>query len=121
MKLLIDECLAVEVAERLRQAGHDAVHVVDLGLAGRVDEDVLSAALSLGRVLISADTDFGELLARSRASLPSFVLLRRTGHRPQDQAQLLIANLPAMQADLDAGAIAVITNDRIRLRSLPVS
>ena len=120
MKLLIDECLAREVAEHLAAVGHDAIHVSDRSLLGSPDEGVLAIALAEGRVLVSADTDFGELLARSGAALPSFVLLRRAGHRPSEQAAVLAANLPAIAADLDNGAVAVITNDRVRIRPLPI-
>ncbi len=51
------------VARSLEAGGHDAVHVADLGLLGAVDTEVMLAAAESDRVLISADTDFGELLA----------------------------------------------------------
>lgn len=44
----------------LADAGHDAVHVTALGLAGHIDDEVLAAARRERRVLVSADTDFGE-------------------------------------------------------------
>ncbi|MDO5661481.1 MAG: DUF5615 family PIN-like protein [Brachybacterium sp.] len=47
----------------LQHAGHDVTHVVDVDLAGHVDDDVLEAVLTDGRILVSSDTDFGELLA----------------------------------------------------------
>jgi predicted nuclease of predicted toxin-antitoxin system len=57
------------------------IHVVDSGLAGGVDDDVLESARTDGRVLVSSDTDFGELLARAGAALPSLILFgRATGH-----------------------------------------
>ena len=120
MKLLIDECLARLVADRLTAAGHDAIHVSDRSLLGRPDDTVLDLALREGRVVISGDTDFGELLAKSGARTPSVVLLRRTSHRPAEQAALLITNLPALEADLTSGAIIVISDDRIRVPNLPV-
>lgn len=46
------------------------------------------------RILVSADTDFGGLLARSGASTPSVILIRRlTGRRAAEQAAIILANL----------------------------
>jgi predicted nuclease of predicted toxin-antitoxin system len=66
------------------------------------------------------DTDFGELLATSNASLPSVVLFRRLGRTADEQAAVLLLNLGDIADDLEAGAIAVITNNQIRLRRLPL-
>ncbi|GFZ97552.1 DUF5615 family PIN-like protein [Nesterenkonia alkaliphila] len=78
------------------------------------------AAKREGRVLISADTDFGELLARSGDVLPSVVLLRRAGKAPEEQSELLVNNLPVIEPELKDGAFATITEDRIRIRPLPL-
>nr|WP_246221041.1 DUF5615 family PIN-like protein [Phytoactinopolyspora mesophila] len=90
-KLLIDECLSARLCGLLAEIGHDAVHVGDLGLLGKPDADVMAAAKEDERVVISADTDFGELLAKSGAALPSVVLLRRPGKTPEEQAAVLKA------------------------------
>jgi predicted nuclease of predicted toxin-antitoxin system len=120
LKLLIDECLSVLVAELLTASGHDAVHAADRGLLARPDDEVAALALAEDRVVVSADTDFGELLANSGATHPSFVLLRRVGHRPVEQVAALIANLPSIEHDLLEGAVAVIGDARIRVRRLPI-
>ena len=44
MKFLVDESLSLCVAEALAAAGHDAVHVTALGLAGTPDERVMTTA-----------------------------------------------------------------------------
>jgi predicted nuclease of predicted toxin-antitoxin system len=62
-------------------------------LAGQPDEKVLGRAASDGRVLLSADTDFGEILARSQSPIPSVILFRRTDRSPGALAAVLVANL----------------------------
>ena len=79
LRFLIDECLSARLGVLLSDAGHDAVHVGDLGLLGGTDETVMAAALDDRRIVVSADTDFGETLAASIAQYPSVLLLRRKG------------------------------------------
>lgn len=85
------------------------------------DPDILAHAATSGQVIISADTDFGELLAVTGATRPSVILLRSADHlTPDQQATLLIANLSAITADLHAGAAVSIARGRLRVRPLPV-
>lgn len=121
MRFLLDENLSPRLAEPLRAAGHDVTHVHEVGLSGRDDETVIARARSEKRVLISADTDFGAILARTGASAPSFVLMRRAlDRRTGEQAALILDNLVAVEADLAAGAIVVLGEQSLRIRRLPI-
>lgn len=121
MKFLLDENQSPRIAEHLVAEGHDTVHVRDLDMRTSPDEDVLAAALDAGRVLISADTDFGELLAASNADGPSVLLLRRQQQRRAHQiTALILANLDDIAEDLLSGAVVVLDDERIRIRSLPL-
>ncbi|MGH9070753.1 MAG: DUF5615 family PIN-like protein [Acidimicrobiales bacterium] len=44
MRLIVDANLAPGVARRLREAGHDPIHVFDVGLGTASDEAILAAA-----------------------------------------------------------------------------
>jgi len=69
----------------------------------------------LGRIVISADTDSGTLLAQRCTTQPSVVLFRRGAQRrPSEQVALLIANLPAVADALAAGCVVVIEPDQLR-------
>jgi predicted nuclease of predicted toxin-antitoxin system len=119
MKWLVDNALSPAISDRLSAAGHDAVHVRALALHAATDEVVFQTAVDQERVLISADTDFGALLTLRKAGRPSVVLFRRGApRRPDEQAALLLANLPSVARDLEAGAIVVFHKDRIRVRHL---
>jgi predicted nuclease of predicted toxin-antitoxin system len=120
VRFLIDESLSARVAGLLVDAGHDAVHVSDLGLLGASDTGVMAAAQRAGRCVVSVDTDFGELLAIGRHPGPSVVLLRRAPHRPDGQAKLLLDALDRVEADLEAGAVVVLGGGRARVRRLPI-
>ncbi|WP_445189321.1 DUF5615 family PIN-like protein [Pseudonocardia sp. Cha107L01] len=62
-----------------------AEHVRDHGLQAEPDEVNLEFAREHGYVVVSEDTDFGELLARQATAAPSFVLLRTNGPMQPDE------------------------------------
>jgi predicted nuclease of predicted toxin-antitoxin system len=122
VKFLIDNALSPIVGTVLREAGHDAVHVRDRGLHAAKDDVLFDLAAGEERVLVSADTDFGTLLARRAASRPSVVLFRHgADHRPRVQAEILLSNLPNLTEALAQGSLVTIEPTRVRIRRLPLA
>ena len=121
MRLLLDNNLSPRLVDVLSKEGWDIVHVGSRGLRAASDRVVLQRTRDDGRVLVSADTDFGTLLAASHESGPSVVLVRRViGRRVEQLAGLLVANLPQVADDLRHGSIVVIGDASLRIRRLPI-
>jgi very-short-patch-repair endonuclease len=65
----------------LQQAGHDAMHVRSIGLQHADDDVIFERAALEHRIVVSADADFGTLLAVRSSRQPSVIQFRGEGSR----------------------------------------
>ena len=63
MKFLADENIALAVVSFLRKQGHDVASITEIS-PGSSDASVLLKAEEEQRILVTSDTDFGELVYR---------------------------------------------------------
>jgi hypothetical protein len=61
VKFKLDENLPASSASALIGSGHDVDSLIDEGLAGAPDTDVVAAATAAARVLISLDRGLGDI------------------------------------------------------------
>lgn len=75
MRWLADECVAASVVAHLREAGHDVTYMAEIAPAA-TDPAAIARAHHEGRLLLTEDKDFGELVFRWNWPVPGLILLR---------------------------------------------
>ena len=120
MKFLADMGVSPRSVEYLRRRGYDAVHLSEEGLERLADSEVLAKGRAEGRVVLTHDLDFGELMAASGAELPSVVIFRLRDMRPERVNRYLEEVIGRYGELLERGAIVSVGEGRIRVRSLPI-
>jgi predicted nuclease of predicted toxin-antitoxin system len=120
MKLLLDQGLPRSTVGHLAVAGIVAEHVGDMGMSSATDKAILDFARQRQAVLVTLDADFHQLLATSRATTPSIVRIRIEGLKGDQLAVVLAQVIATASAELGAGAVASVSTNRIRVRTLPI-
>ncbi|HEX2270944.1 MAG TPA: DUF5615 family PIN-like protein [Pyrinomonadaceae bacterium] len=116
MKFLIDRCAGRILADWLRNEGHDVVESRELG-PDPGDRFLLEWASKEARILVTIDTDFGELVFLE--NLPHAGLVRLPDV-PSHERQLIMKDLLTRhKSDLENGAIITVRGGRIRISKGP--
>ena len=116
MKFLADMGISPKTVAFLQGLGDDAAHLHDHGLERLQD----AAILETGRVLLTHDLNFGELVAASGARLPSVVVFRLRNMHPDRVNRYLHRIITDHHDSLRQGAIISVTEAKIRVRPLPL-
>lgn len=120
MKFLGNMGISMRTIFWLREQGHDAIHLRELGLQRLPDADILVRARQENRVILTMDLDFGQLLAVSRDTLPSVILFRLDDERSENVNARLEETIQIAAGALAEGAIASVDEESIRVRHLPL-
>jgi predicted nuclease of predicted toxin-antitoxin system len=120
MRFLGDVGVSTSTLKALREAGYDAVHVREQNLHRLPDSAILRNAFEEGRILITFDLDFGDLLAFSRSSFPSVIIFRLHNQTPLNVTRRLFDLLSMEGPRIKAGALVIVEDSRYRVRRLPI-
>lgn len=112
MNFLIDRCAGRRLAEWLRRAGHDALEARTLG-PDPGDRALLELAESLGRVVVTLDTDFGELIYLH--DVPHAGLVRLPDVPAERRIALMSEVIERHRGDLEERAVVTVRGGRIRV------
>lgn len=120
MKFLIDMPASPELVPWLQERGHEAVHAKDINLGTASDSTIMNQAVNEERTVITADLDFGTLLAQSGSDAPGVILFRGGNYSEAEMRELVARVLETVKPDVLKHSIAVVDKRRIRVTRLPL-
>ena len=106
MLFMVDAQLPPSLAEALRQAGRQAVHLVDLGLLAATDQQIWDEAVSRSAILVTKDRDFPLRRAASNDG-PTILWVRVGNIGNRKLIELTLRALPAVISAVERGEVVI--------------
>lgn len=115
--LLADEHIPDQSVRILKDAGHDVVSIAR-DFQSIEDIEIIALANREGRIIVSCDSDFGELIFNQGIRCETGVIYFRI-HKftPEEPANIILHRLNEMETVFD-GSFTVLTRTTIRQREL---
>ncbi len=117
MKFKLDKNLPVEAAEVFRAAGHEAATVHEQQLSGATDQEVMYVCRREQRALITLDMDFANVTAYPPKQFSGILVLRLRSQSTQSVSGALRRVVPLLAETKLIGALWIVEEDRVRIRS----
>lgn len=117
MKFLANENFPISSVRLLRNTGYDIVSIAE-DMSGAKDQDVLARAHKEGRIILTFDKDYGELIYKQRLHTPVGIAFFRFGPSyPEESAEYLLG---ALEKSISLqNKFTVIEKGRIRQKHFP--
>ena len=116
MKFLLDVSASSEnMRTTLTRLGHDVISASDM-VPGTADEEILAVAAEEGRILVTEDKDFGELVFVHR--LPHPCIIRFTEMRVEEKVAAMVELIDLHKDAMNDGAMIVVTRSQYRIRHI---
>ena len=120
MRIVIDMNLTPLWVEVFAQHGFEAVHWQQVGNPRAPDHEIMQWARDNGYSVFTHDLDFGAILAATGADAPSVIQVRTQDVTPNHLETIIVAALQQYEEPLNAGALIVVDEAKLRVRVLPI-
>lgn len=114
MNILVDVSAGQAITDAILALGHDSVAVRDRD-PKMADDAILAWAVAEGRIVVTMDKDFGELVFRSGQPHAGVLLLRLEAARAPERARV-VTDIFTQYGDQLPGRFSVYQDGRLRVR-----
>jgi predicted nuclease of predicted toxin-antitoxin system len=112
----VDENLPVEIAQLLREAGHEVATVLDQDLGGRDDRAVAAICQQEARTLVTLDLDFADIRTYAPAHYAGMVVLRLQRQDKPHILEVFARVIPLLSQEPLAQRLWIVEEYHIRIR-----
>jgi len=116
LKFLIDANMPRLITRSLVALGYDVVDIRDVERPGIADECISEIARQEGRVILTRDQDFGNVLLYPPGLHSGIVVLKTRAQSSESIKDLLISFLSEIGEDEIYGSLIVLEKHRYRIR-----
>jgi len=116
MRFLTDENVYPQIVESIRQLSHDVLDIKEQNLFSISDGDVIKMAQNTGRILITFDKDFSNIIMYPPCQYPGIIVLRLSRLMIEDAVNQLIEFIRRLSVEQINGKLAIVEPDRVRFR-----
>ena len=120
MRIIADMHISPSTVQRLIDLGHDAIRVDAVLPNNAPDRDIVAWAATNGRVVLTQDLDFSDIIALSGATQPSVITLRLADSRAENVNVVLESVLHRLENCVESGVFVTVEDGRTRTRRLPI-
>jgi predicted nuclease of predicted toxin-antitoxin system len=113
--------ISYQVAQWLNSVGHDAIHISNEGHHTLDDHLIVEKAITENRIILTADMDFGQILAFTKSSLVSVIQFRLFDLSPTNIISKLNIVFNNFTTEMTADPVIItIQQNKIRIKKLPL-
>lgn len=112
--------VSYKVAQWLNSVGHNAIHISSEGLHTMEDFLIIEKAIKENRIILTADMDFGQILAFNEAYAVSVIQFRIIDLSPANIISKLAIVFGRFSSQLVTERVIItVQENKVRLKSLP--
>ena len=114
LKLYLDQMLRLDVAQALRDEGHDVMRAFEVGQARADDYEILQKAISGDRILITLDEHFGDWVILPLSEHPGVIRLKVNPATSKNAINLIIPFLRLYSSEHFRNRLVILSSKRAK-------
>ena len=114
LKLYLDQMLRLDVAQALRDEGHDVMRASEIGQARADDYEILQKAISENRILITLDEHFGDWVILPLSKHPGVIRLKVNPATSKNAINLILPFLRLYSSEHFTNRLVILSSKRAK-------